>query len=113
VHPKSWDYFYKQLGILEKKYSIKLKLGPLDFGIHKRKNISNVNFKKGDIIKLQLISKGRWKNEVIGKIDQNYGIKVLLNKPLTYSSDLLGKYLKVKIIKASYRDNILTALHPY
>lgn len=113
VHPKSWDYFYKQLAILEKKYSIKLKLGPLDFGIHKRKNISNVNFKKGDIIEVQLISKGRWKNEVIGKIDENNGIKVLLNKPLTYSSYLLGKNLKVKIINASYRDNVLTALYPF
>ncbi|HEY0088142.1 MAG TPA: radical SAM protein [Candidatus Lokiarchaeia archaeon] len=113
VHPKSWDYFYQQLAILEKKYSIKLKLGPLDFGIHKRKNISNVNYKKGDIIELQLLSKGRWKNEIIGKIEENYGIKVLLNKPLTYSNNILGKKLKVKIIKASYRDNILTALYPF
>jgi len=113
VHPKSWDYFYKQLAILEKKYSIKLKLGPLDFGIHKRKNISNATFRKGDIIEVQLLSKGRWKNEVIGKIDENIGIKVLLIKPLTYSSNILGKFVKVKIIKASYRDNILTALFPF
>ncbi|MHA2120210.1 MAG: radical SAM protein, partial [Promethearchaeota archaeon] len=36
IRPKTWDYFYKQLTRLEKEYNIKLKLGPLDFNIHKR-----------------------------------------------------------------------------
>ncbi|UCD00449.1 MAG: radical SAM protein [Promethearchaeota archaeon] len=109
IRPKSWGYFYNQLSSLEKKYNIKLKLGPLDFGIHKRKTVASLNFKKNDQIKLKLISQGRWKKEYIGKLNDNFGIKVLLNKPISYPKELIGKEIRVKIIKANYKDNILTA----
>ncbi|MFX1592269.1 MAG: radical SAM protein [Promethearchaeota archaeon] len=109
IRPKSWGYFYNQLSNLEKKYNIKLKLGPHDFGIHKRKNVTSLNVKKNDSLKLKVISKGRWNREFIGKIDDNYGIKVLLNKPIISSEKFIGKDIETKIIKANYKDNILTA----
>ena len=112
IRPKSWGYFYNQLTRLEKKYKIKLKLGPLDFGIHRRLGISNINLKKHDIIELEIVSKGRWNRECIGRIDENYGIKVLLKKPLIYSDELLNKTINAKIIKANYKDNIITASFP-
>lgn len=109
IRPKSWDYFYKQLSLLEKKYKIKLKLGPHDFGIHKRKTAASLNVKKNDSVKLELISKGRWKREYIGKIDKNYGIKLLVTNPINNYERLIGKEIKARIIKANYKDNILTA----
>ncbi|MFX0026529.1 MAG: radical SAM protein [Candidatus Hermodarchaeota archaeon] len=112
IRPKSWDYFYNQLTRLENKYKIKLKLGPADFGIHQRLGISNINLKKHDTIELEIVSKGRWNRECIGRIDENYGIKVLLKKPFIYSDELLNKTIKAKIIKANYKDNIFTASFP-
>ena len=109
VHPKSWDFFYRQLSRLEKHYDVKLKLGPKDFGIHKRARGFNFNVKKNDLIRVQLISKGRWENECIGKINSEIGIKVLLKKPLTFSEELVGKKIKARVIKANYKDNIYTA----
>jgi uncharacterized Fe-S cluster-containing radical SAM superfamily enzyme len=113
IRPKSWDYFYLQLSRLEKKYSIKLKLGPKDFGIHKRAGVSTLDLKKDDLIKIKIVSRGRWMNECIGKINDTLGIKILLKKPIVFSEELIGKVIVAKIIKANYRDNILTALFPY
>ncbi|MHA2287539.1 MAG: radical SAM protein [Promethearchaeota archaeon] len=113
IKPKSWDYFYLQLSRLEKKYGIKLKLGPKDFGIHKRAQVSTLGLKRDDLIKIKIVSGGRWINECIGKINDNLGIKVLLRKPIVFSEKLIGKVITAKIIKANYRDNILTALFPY
>ena len=90
------------------------KLGPRDFGIHKRKGIDTLNLKKGAIITALVVSQGRWKEEYIAKINDYIGIKILLNKPLTltHSEDLIGKEIKVKVIKANYQDNIITAVFP-
>jgi uncharacterized Fe-S cluster-containing radical SAM superfamily enzyme len=113
IKPKSWGYFYSQLSKLEKKYGIKLKLGPRDFGIHKRARVSTLDLKKDDLIKIKIISRGRWINECIGKINDTLGIKILLKKPIVFTEELIGKVIVAKIIKANYRDNILTALIPY
>ncbi|MFW9949897.1 MAG: radical SAM protein, partial [Candidatus Thorarchaeota archaeon] len=113
IKPKSWDYFYLQLSRLEKKYGIKLKLGPKDFGIHKRTQVSTLDLKKDDLIKIKIVSRGRWINECIGKINDNLGIKILLKKPITFSEELIGKVVVAKVIKANYRDNIHTALFPH
>ena len=109
IRPRSWGFFYKQLSRLETKFNIKLKLGPRDFGIHKRKTVASLNFKKNDPVRLKLISKGRWKREYIGKLNDNFGIKVLFNKPINHPEKLLGKDIRAKVIKANYKDNILTA----
>ncbi len=113
IKPKSWGYFYSQLSKLEKKYEIKLKLGPKDFGIHKRAQVSTLDIKKGDLVKIKIVSKGRWMNECIGQINKSLGIKILLKKPIVFSEELIGKEIVAKIIKANYRDNIVTALIPY
>ncbi len=112
IRPKSWKYFYYQLSQLEKKYNIKLKLGPIDFNIHKRKSISTSYLKKNMIIEVTIISEGRWERECIGKINENLGIKILMRKPFKFTPDLIGKKLAVKVIKANYRDNIITASFP-
>jgi uncharacterized Fe-S cluster-containing radical SAM superfamily enzyme len=110
IRPKSWGYFYKQLAALEKKYNIKLKLGPRDFKIHPRKTFTSSKLQKNDLINLKVVSKGRWEKEYIGKLNENSGIKILLNKHLLNSYDFIGKKIPAKIIKANYKDNILTAL---
>lgn len=116
IRPKTWKYFYKQLSQLERKYNIKLKLGPRDFGIHKRKGVDTLNLKKGEIINVKMVSQGRWNKEYIAKINDYLGIKILLNKHLTqstHSEDLIGKEIGVKVIKANYKDNIITAVFPF
>ena len=113
IQPKTWGYFYKYLSKLEKKYKIKLKLGPNDFGIHKRKNASTLNLQKKDLIKTEIVARGRWENECIGKINDSLGIKVLLKKPFVFTDGLIGKVIEAEIIKANYKDNILTALFPH
>jgi len=112
IRPKSWGYFYKQLTRLEKKHDIKLKLGPRDFNIHKRKKFPTLELRKDNIIGLTVISQGRWENEYIGKINDNLGIKLLVNKRFFDFKNIIGKDIKAKIIKANYKDNILTALFP-
>jgi uncharacterized Fe-S cluster-containing radical SAM superfamily enzyme len=113
IRPKSWDYFYMQLTKLEKKYNIKLKLGPNDFGIHKRVSSTSLKFQKGEFTRIQIISKGRWKNECIGKLNDELGIKIILKKPLIFNEKLVGTSVIAKIIKANYKENITTALYPY
>ncbi|MFW9785353.1 MAG: radical SAM protein [Candidatus Heimdallarchaeota archaeon] len=112
IRPKTWDFFYKQLSKLEKKYNLKLKLGPKDFNIHKRKRAMEFYYQINDRIKIIIVSVGRWTNEYIGRIDKDRGIKVLVNKPEFQSKNIIGKNIEVKIIKANYKDNILTAIFP-
>ncbi|MFX1487602.1 MAG: radical SAM protein, partial [Promethearchaeota archaeon] len=112
IRPKSWDYFYKQLTKLEKKHKIKLKLGPNDFNIHKRRKYPIQRFTKNEIHRLTVVSKGRWDNEYIGKINDNSGIKILVDKNLVHSENLVGSEIEVKIIKANYKNNLLTAVFP-
>jgi len=59
---KSWDEFYSELKEYEKEYKIKLILGPDDFKIKKCKQLKNP-FKKDEILKLDIISPGRFINE--------------------------------------------------
>lgn len=112
IRPKTWGYFYKQLSRLEKKYNIKLKLGPRDFNIHKRKKGVSLDLKKNQSLILTIISKGRWQNEFIGKIDNNFGVKVLVRGLSITSENLIGKKITARIIKSNYKDNILTAVFP-
>jgi uncharacterized Fe-S cluster-containing radical SAM superfamily enzyme len=72
-----------------------------------------LNFQKGDTLSLKIISQGRWKNEVIGRINNDIGIKVLLKKPYFWSDELIGKEIIAKVIKANYKDNILTSIFPF
>lgn len=112
IRPKTWGYFYQQLAELEEKYHIKLKLGPNDFGIHER-TLYSPNLDQEDIIPVKIISEGRWNRECIGKVDENFAVKVLLNSPLKFKSQLIGKVIDTKIIKSRSRDNLITSYLPF
>jgi len=112
IRPKTWGYFYQQLADLEDKYNIKLKLGPQDFNIHDR-TLFTLDIKEKEIISVKVVSPGRWKNECIAMIDEVSAVKVLLNSPIEYSDNLLGKHLNVKVLKSTKRDSIITAYIPY
>ncbi|MBD3195385.1 MAG: radical SAM protein [Candidatus Lokiarchaeota archaeon] len=112
IRPKTWGYFYKQLSELEKEFNLKLKLGPRDFGLHERP-IYTLDIKEGEIIDVKIISQGRWKNECIGKITSEFATKILLNTPLEFSPKMIQKQLKVKVIKSSTHDNIITSFIPF
>ena len=60
----SWDKFYLMMKDLEKKTNTKLILGPEDFSIQKTKKLPKP-FKKGQIIKAEIVCSGRLKNEML------------------------------------------------
>ncbi|TFF98481.1 MAG: radical SAM protein [Promethearchaeota archaeon] len=111
IRPKTWGYFYQQLSDLEKKYDVKLKLGPDDFGIHPRP-LYRLNLHEGDKIPVTVVSKGRWNNECIGKINEKFGCKILLNSPIQFTPNLLGKEIDVRILKAKNTENLITTFFP-
>ena len=65
VKEMTWWKFYRQLEEWEKEFDVKLKLGPHDFGIHKRKTLPYV-FKKGERVKVRIIAPGWMRKEMIG-----------------------------------------------
>ncbi|MEM2680797.1 MAG: radical SAM protein [Candidatus Bathyarchaeia archaeon] len=68
VKPLTWRRFYEKLYEWEKKFNLKLKLKPNDFGIIKTKMLP-LKFHKGEIINLKLASNGWMKNQAIGVKD--------------------------------------------
>jgi len=87
-----WFKFYQKLEEWEKKFDIKLKLGPNDFKIKRSKFIPLI-FKKGDVIKAKIIIPGWMKGEMIAQLN-NRSITVFdCNKNI---NDLV----KVKIVSA-------------
>ena len=60
----SWNEFYSRMRELEKKTETKLIVGPKDFNIQKTKKLPKP-FKKGRIIKAEIICLGRIKNEML------------------------------------------------
>jgi hypothetical protein len=112
IRPKSWGYFYQQLAELEEKYNIKLKLGPKDFGI-KDQPLYALNLEEDQIISAKIVSQGRWNNECIGKLNDEFAAKVLLNAPLEFTSNLIGKEINAKVLKSNRKDNLITAFIPF
>ncbi|MCP4761560.1 MAG: radical SAM protein [archaeon] len=104
VTEREFSYFYKRLSEFEKKYDIKLKLGPKDFNIHKSKPITTpVEF--GEKVRVQVISEGRTKNEYIGVLNPMWAVKILSKIPLR-----IGSNIKVEIIKKKTKENLITAI---
>jgi len=60
----SWDEFYLRIKDLEKKTNTKLIIGPEDFNIQKTKKLPKP-FKKGQIIKANIVCPGRLRNEML------------------------------------------------
>ncbi len=57
--------FYKKLGELEKKYNVRLKMGPSDFDIEKRKRLPKV-LSKGDKIVVDIKADGWLEGQKLG-----------------------------------------------
>lgn len=101
---RDFGYFYKLLKNMENEYKIKLKLGPSDFGIRKTEAIYP-SVRMDDKRNVEIIMKGRWKNEYIAIFEDNWAVKVLSKEKIP-----LKKQIKVKFIKSSLKGNLLTAI---
>ena len=104
VFGRDFSYFYQQLGEMEQNYGLKLKLGPLDFGIHSANPISSP-FQVGATSQVQVIMKGRFKNEYIAALNPQWAIKVLSKQHLRAL-----KIYQVKYIKSTLSRNLMTAI---
>ena len=65
LKPITWWEFYRQLEEWEKIFNVKLKIGPRDFGIHRRKRL-NYAFKKSEKVYVKVKAPGWMNNEMIG-----------------------------------------------
>jgi uncharacterized Fe-S cluster-containing radical SAM superfamily enzyme len=99
IKPISWFKFFKQLEEWEKKFGIKLRLSPLDFGIFKTNSLPIV-FKVGEKVNVEIKAKGWMANEMIG-VARERSITVV------NCDESLGKSLKVRILRNA--DNIYIA----
>ncbi|MHA1745499.1 MAG: radical SAM protein [Promethearchaeota archaeon] len=104
AHQREFGYYYKILRQMEKQHHLKLKLGPNDFGIHRTGAIFPP-VKLNDIDTVEIMMMGRWKNEFIARLNDEWAVKVLSDIHLE-----VGKRLSVKFIKSSLRGNLLTAI---
>jgi uncharacterized Fe-S cluster-containing radical SAM superfamily enzyme len=91
VKEMSWYKFYDQLKKWENEYKIKLRLGPLDFGIKRCKKIPKV-FNKNDKIRVKIMLQGWMKNQMIG---------VANNRCITINNcnSKIGDIVNIKIIE--------------
>ena len=102
VKEREFKHFYKMLGKLEKKFDIKLKLGPRDFNIHKGRSIEPP-VSIGEIKRVQILSKGRNPGEFIGGLNDLWAVKVLSKFSLN-----IGSKINAKIIKRRRNENLIT-----
>lgn len=103
VKERDFSYFYKRLAELEKKYQIKLKLGPYDFEIHPSKPVS-VPVEIGEKIRVTVICEGRTSYEYIGRLNPQWAVKILSKVPLVSDSEI-----QVEVIKKKTKENLITA----
>jgi hypothetical protein len=87
----TWWKFYKQLEGLEKKFNIKLKIGPRDLGIHRRKMLPYA-FEKGEKVNVEVKAPGWMQNEMIC-VARNRCVTVL------NCNANIGDLVKIKIIR--------------
>jgi hypothetical protein len=102
IRPKTWLYFYDQLRSLEKVHGIKLILSPTDFGIHRREHLT-VPVAPGERVEVEILMQGRFPNEWIGRIGEEWAVKVLSRGH--YEP---GTRVPVTIEKAKAKENLLT-----
>jgi len=103
VEPRKFGYFYSKLTELEKTFNTKLKLGPLDFGIHPTTPITPP-VEVGSKIRVKIICKGRSNVEYIGVLDDKWAVKILSKIPLP--PDII---IPVIVIKQKLKENLITA----
>jgi uncharacterized Fe-S cluster-containing radical SAM superfamily enzyme len=78
--PMRFDQFFEKLAVLEKQYSLRLKLTPADFGIHRAPSLPKA-FRKGDQLKLDLIAPGRVHGEMLA-VASGRVIGVITGRPV-------------------------------
>ncbi|MBD3350421.1 MAG: radical SAM protein [Candidatus Lokiarchaeota archaeon] len=103
IRQRDFGYFYKRLADLEKKYNLKLKLGPKDFNIHPAHPITPP-VERDEKIKVQIVSKGRTAKEWIGRFNEKWAVKVLSKISLK-----VGATVHANVIKRKTDENLITA----
>jgi len=88
----SWDKFYLMMKDLEKKTNTKLILSPEDFNIQKTKKLPKP-FKKGQIIKAEILCPGRLKNEMLA---------VASNRVISIPNCFKKGIVKIKITRTKH-----------
>ncbi|WP_457558726.1 radical SAM protein [Candidatus Harpocratesius sp.] len=101
---REFSYFYSVLHKMEQKTGLKLKLGPDDFDIHKTFPVMP-SVRRNQKAKVKILMQGRWKNEYIAQLDENWAVKVLSKVPLQSQ-----QHIQVKFIKSLLHGNLLTAI---
>ena len=91
VKPISWWKFYRKLEEWEKKFKIKLRQRPSDFGIERRRMLP-ILFHKGQKTSVKIMAPGWMKNEMIG-VKENRCLTIVDCK------SEIGQRIKVKILK--------------
>ncbi|MHA1369312.1 MAG: radical SAM protein [Promethearchaeota archaeon] len=111
VKSREFGYFYKCLRKLEKKYHVKLLLGPKDFNIHPARlwspkiqmpYLANKKNKKQSI-NINVLHQGRKKLEFLGE-HGGWGVKIL-----NFSPRMLGKTVKLPISNLILKGSLITA----
>ncbi len=103
VREWSWSYFFKKLRELEEEFGIKLILSPEDYGMRKTRQIKSP-FKKGEIVKLQIVHYGWLRNEYVAVTLDYRWVFTIVSKKLFFTP---GEIIKAVVIRD--KDNILIA----
>lgn len=91
IKPMNWFKFYRQLTKWEREFNIKLKYGPVDFGIHKTRKLP-LTMQKGEIVIAEIACNGWLKGEMVATAN-NRSITVLKTKKQK------GDKIKLKILE--------------
>lgn len=108
----NWFGFYKQLEKWENEFGVKLKIGPKDFEIKKAKRFPIV-FGKNDKISVEIVCKGWYKGQMIGKaknrcitvndcdkkVGDRINVKILENKNNIYLGGCLDNLFGIVKLK--------------
>lgn len=87
-----WEKFFNKLNIWEKQYNIKLIYTPEDFNIRKCRALPKP-FKKGQILKANVVCPGRLKGEKIG---------VARNRTISILNCYKEGWVKIKVLRTKH-----------
>jgi len=91
----SWDDFIEKMKVLEKEHDAHLLFDfKEDFNIRQTKPLKKP-FKKGDVVKAKILSKGRLKNEMIAVAQDR-----IISIPNCFQE--INKLVKIKIIRSKH-----------
>ena len=67
VKQLNWFKFYRQLGVWEKEFGVKLKIGPTDLQIHRTSKIP-LTMRVGDKVGVEILCPGWHAGQMVGKV---------------------------------------------